>query len=256
MYDRMLSGSRRRPRRSAARAAGPGKGRVLEIGARTGLNLEPARSRSTRSSSPSGGADGAAPFHQLGEARRSAQVVALRQPRACRSRTTPSTRSSAHSCCARSTILNARFPRSRGSCGPAGSSCSWNTSARKTRSSLAGGPPGETPGEYSGGCNPNRPTPAFIEGSSSRSKRSRSASSLSAPDRPATRVRPRSRRLSTAPASSGSCAFCQIGRSDRQSCRLRGRPLTRIPRQPPAVPGHSLLVPREHHETLLDLPDD
>jgi histidine triad (HIT) family protein len=63
--------------------------------------------------------------------------------------------------------------------------------------------------------------------------------------------------LSEAPASSGSCAFCEIvsGRvsshvvfEDEHSLAfLDSRPL---------FPGHSLLVPREHHETLLDLPDD
>jgi histidine triad (HIT) family protein len=63
--------------------------------------------------------------------------------------------------------------------------------------------------------------------------------------------------LSTAPAGSGSCAFCEIvaGRiashvvfeDERSLAFLDNRPL---------FPGHSLLVPREHHETLLDLPDD
>jgi histidine triad (HIT) family protein len=63
--------------------------------------------------------------------------------------------------------------------------------------------------------------------------------------------------LSPEAAGSGSCAFCQIvaGKiashlvfeDERSLAFLDSRPL---------FPGHSLLVPREHHETLLDLPDD
>ena len=63
--------------------------------------------------------------------------------------------------------------------------------------------------------------------------------------------------MSPPPASSGSCVFCQIVageiashvvfEDERSLAFLDNRPL---------FPGHSLLVPREHHETLLDLPDD
>ena len=63
--------------------------------------------------------------------------------------------------------------------------------------------------------------------------------------------------MSTAPAGSASCAFCQIVagqiashvvfEDERSLAFLDNRPL---------FLGHSLLVPREHHETLLDLPDD
>ena len=63
--------------------------------------------------------------------------------------------------------------------------------------------------------------------------------------------------MSEASASSRSCAFCRIVRGEvtshvvfedeRSLAFLDNRPL---------FPGHSLLVPRDHHETLLDLPDD
>jgi histidine triad (HIT) family protein len=63
--------------------------------------------------------------------------------------------------------------------------------------------------------------------------------------------------LSPASAGPGSCKFCQIVageiashvvfEDDRSIAFLDNRPL---------FAGHSLLVPREHYETLLDLPDD
>jgi histidine triad (HIT) family protein len=63
--------------------------------------------------------------------------------------------------------------------------------------------------------------------------------------------------LSRASASSGSCAFCQIVSGDAASHVVfeDERSLAFLDERP-LFPGHSLLVPREHHETLLDLPDD
>ena len=63
--------------------------------------------------------------------------------------------------------------------------------------------------------------------------------------------------MSEATASSSSCAFCQIvaGQVPAQIVFEDERSLAFLD-QRPLFPGHSLLVPREHHETLLDLPDD
>ena len=57
-------------------------------------------------------------------------------------------------------------------------------------------------------------------------------------------------------ASSGSCAFCQIvSGALASSVVLEDEHSVAFLDQRPLFPGHSLLVPREHHETLLDLPD-
>jgi histidine triad (HIT) family protein len=63
--------------------------------------------------------------------------------------------------------------------------------------------------------------------------------------------------LSEAPASSGSCAFCRVVSGEVTSHVVfeDARSLAFLDHRP-LFPGHSLLVPREHHETLLDLSDD
>jgi histidine triad (HIT) family protein len=63
--------------------------------------------------------------------------------------------------------------------------------------------------------------------------------------------------LSAASGSARPCPFCEVARGgverhivfedERSIAFLDHRPL---------FPGHSLLVPREHHETLLDLPEE
>jgi histidine triad (HIT) family protein len=63
--------------------------------------------------------------------------------------------------------------------------------------------------------------------------------------------------LNNAGASSGSCAFCQIvSRSLDSHVVFEDEHSLAFLDQRPLFPGHSLLVPRAHHETLLDLPDD
>jgi histidine triad (HIT) family protein len=58
--------------------------------------------------------------------------------------------------------------------------------------------------------------------------------------------------LSPAPAV---CAFCEIvaGRRDSQVVLDNERTLAFLDHRP-LFPGHVLLVPRDHHETLIDLP--
>jgi histidine triad (HIT) family protein len=55
----------------------------------------------------------------------------------------------------------------------------------------------------------------------------------------------------------GSCAFCEIVRGNIASdIVFEDEHSIAFLDKRPLFPGHSLLVPREHHETLLDLPDD
>jgi histidine triad (HIT) family protein len=63
--------------------------------------------------------------------------------------------------------------------------------------------------------------------------------------------------LSGAGASASSCAFCQIvaGKTAAHVVLEDERSLAFLDSRP-LFPGHTLLVPREHRETLLDLPDD
>jgi histidine triad (HIT) family protein len=63
--------------------------------------------------------------------------------------------------------------------------------------------------------------------------------------------------LTGAPASRGSCTFCQIVSGEIASHTVfeDDHSLAFLDRRP-LFPGHSLIVPRQHHETLVDLPDD
>jgi histidine triad (HIT) family protein len=63
--------------------------------------------------------------------------------------------------------------------------------------------------------------------------------------------------LTPQPAGSGPCTFCKIvsGRLESHIVFEDERSLAFLD-QRPLFPGHSLLVPREHHETLIDLPDE
>ena len=122
-----LAGLRRRRRRLLAAA----RGRVVELGAGTGLNLrhypdgleelllvepDPAmRRRLARRVRRSG---------RVGRDRRRVRRAAAASP------TTRSTRSSRRSCSARSTTRGGRWRRSRASCAPTASCCSSSTSAR------------------------------------------------------------------------------------------------------------------------------
>ena len=58
-------------------------------------------------------------------------------------------------------------------------------------------------------------------------------------------------------AGPGACTFCEIvsGEISGHVVFEDDRTLAFLDRRP-LFPGHSLLVPRDHHETLLDLPDD
>jgi histidine triad (HIT) family protein len=62
--------------------------------------------------------------------------------------------------------------------------------------------------------------------------------------------------LSGTPSSSGSCPFCDIvnGRVRRQVVLEDEHSLAFLDHRP-LFPGHSLLVPRDHYETLIDLPE-
>jgi histidine triad (HIT) family protein len=63
--------------------------------------------------------------------------------------------------------------------------------------------------------------------------------------------------LSGSPRADPTCAFCQIVQGDVQRDIVfeDDRSLAFLDHRP-LFPGHSLLVPRAHYETLLDLPDD
>jgi histidine triad (HIT) family protein len=63
--------------------------------------------------------------------------------------------------------------------------------------------------------------------------------------------------LSSDPASVRSCAFCEIvrGEVERHIVLEDERSLAFLDHRP-LFPGHSLLVPRDHYETMLDLPED
>lgn len=53
------------------------------------------------------------------------------------------------------------------------------------------------------------------------------------------------------------CAFCEIARGQRPALLVYEDDLVlAFLDARPVFPGHSLVVPREHHETLPDLPDD
>jgi histidine triad (HIT) family protein len=63
--------------------------------------------------------------------------------------------------------------------------------------------------------------------------------------------------LSATRRGSSDCAFCEIVRGDRDALIvLEGERTLAFLDHRPLFPGHSLLVPREHHETLADLPDE
>jgi histidine triad (HIT) family protein len=61
----------------------------------------------------------------------------------------------------------------------------------------------------------------------------------------------------TPPVAQTACAFCEIvvGRRDGHVV-LEDELSFAFLDQRPLFPGHTLLVPREHHETLIDLPDE
>jgi histidine triad (HIT) family protein len=61
----------------------------------------------------------------------------------------------------------------------------------------------------------------------------------------------------SSPATQDNCVFCEIvnGRRDAHVVLEDELSLAFLD-QRPLFPGHTLLVPREHHETLIDLPAD
>jgi histidine triad (HIT) family protein len=62
--------------------------------------------------------------------------------------------------------------------------------------------------------------------------------------------------LSLAAESDPDCGFCQIVRGDREAFIVLEQELTlAFLDQRPLFPGHTLIVPRAHIETLPDLPD-
>jgi histidine triad (HIT) family protein len=63
--------------------------------------------------------------------------------------------------------------------------------------------------------------------------------------------------LSSTSASAGSCAFCAVARGgvERHVVLEDERSLAFLDHRP-LFPGHSLLIPRDHYETLLDLPEE
>ena len=63
--------------------------------------------------------------------------------------------------------------------------------------------------------------------------------------------------MSKTSVGTGSCAFCEIVKGNIASnIVFEDEHSIAFLDKRPLFPGHSLLVPREHHETLLDLPDD
>jgi histidine triad (HIT) family protein len=63
--------------------------------------------------------------------------------------------------------------------------------------------------------------------------------------------------LNPTSASAASCAFCEIARGDvERHVVLEDEPSLAFLDHRPLFPGHSLLIPRDHYETMLDLPDD
>jgi histidine triad (HIT) family protein len=60
------------------------------------------------------------------------------------------------------------------------------------------------------------------------------------------------------PESDPDCAFCRIaaGEADAASVVLDEPHAVGFLDHRPLFPGHCLLIPRHHHETLADLPDD
>jgi histidine triad (HIT) family protein len=63
--------------------------------------------------------------------------------------------------------------------------------------------------------------------------------------------------LSGAPRRSGDCLFCEFIQGDGGALIvLDGERTLGFLDHRPLFPGHTLLVPRDHYETLADLPDD
>jgi histidine triad (HIT) family protein len=63
--------------------------------------------------------------------------------------------------------------------------------------------------------------------------------------------------LNAPPGRTGDCGFCEIVRGEREALIvLEGERTLAFLDNRPLFPGHSLLVPREHYETLADLPDE
>ncbi len=56
------------------------------------------------------------------------------------------------------------------------------------------------------------------------------------------------------PHDSQTCAFCQIIRGEEKTSMVFEDSISRFLDRRPLFPGHCLLVPRQHYETLADLP--
>ena len=121
------------------------------------------------------------------------------------------------------------------------------------------GPPCAALAPGRAGCNCNRPTEELSAGPDSHRQVEHDRLPKAPPlVRPADR-RPRARSLTPTNEQGGdpSCAFCAIVRGEADAhIVLEDESTRRLPRQPPAVPRPHLLIPREHVETLPDLPDD